>query len=207
MNHDNRKRFLSRRTFLSSGLVATGSLALGSTLPTNTTITTAKHLSVGQLNLNALKTDFGFKGAVLSSSDSGFEAAAFGELWNELRPTRHPQVIAQVKDDQDVVAAVKFARANRLKVAVRGGGHNWSNSSLRNNGLLIDLTRLNKVISIDPVSRKANLQPIVSNREIQAVLNPQGMSYPSGHCPTVKMSGYLLRICTRIKRLGVSASW
>lgn len=192
MNNDKWKRLIPRRTFLSSGLIATGSLVLGSASHTNMAIAATKRLGASKLNLNALKSDFGFKGAVLSSADSGFEVAAFGELWNKLQPKRHPQVIAQVTDEQDVVAAVKFARANKLKVAVRGGGHNWCSPSLRNNGLLIDLTNLNKVISIDPTARKAVLQPIVSNREIQAALNLHGMSFPSGHCPQVKLSGYLL---------------
>jgi FAD/FMN-containing dehydrogenase len=35
-----------------------------------------------------------------------------------------PEVIAQVNDDEDVIAAVKCARAKKLKAAVRGGGHN-----------------------------------------------------------------------------------
>ena len=190
MNNDDLKCSIPRRTFLSSALAATGSLVFGSAPPTNVAV--AQPLSAGQLNLSPLKTDFGFKGAVLSASDPGFEAAAFGELWNKLQPTRHPQVIGQVTDEQDVAAAVKFARANKLKVAVRGGGHNWCNPSLRNSGMLIDLTNLNKVISIDTAARKAVLQPIVSNREIQAALNPHGMSFPSGHCPPVKISGYLL---------------
>src|SRR5918998_3197062 len=94
------------------------------------------------IDLADLKTKFGFKGRALAASDAGFAEAAFGELWNQLQPTRHPQVIAQVTDEQDVVAAVKFARANKLKVAVRGGGHNWCNPSLRNSGMLIDLTNL-----------------------------------------------------------------
>jgi FAD/FMN-containing dehydrogenase len=144
------------------------------------------------IDLVELKTRFGFKGTALAASDAGFAAAAFGELWNKLQPTRHPQVIAQVTDEQDVAAAVRFARAHRLKVAVRGGGHNWCCPSLRDNGLLIDLSNLNKVISIDAGSGKAVLQPIVSNREVQAALNPLGLSFPSGHCPTVKISGYLL---------------
>ena len=175
---------------LSSGLAAAGSLVFGSARPTHEAV--AKDLSAGGVNLGALKTDLGFKGAVLSSSDPGFAAAAFGELWNKLQPTRHPQVIAQVHDEQDVAAAVRFARANKLKVGVRGGGHNWCSPSLRNGGLLIDLTNLTKILSIDSSARKAVLQPIVSNREIQAALNPHGLSFPSGHCSTVKLSGYLL---------------
>jgi FAD/FMN-containing dehydrogenase len=144
------------------------------------------------IDLADLKTTFGFKGMALAASDAGFAEAAVGELWNKLQPTRHPQFIAQVSDEHDVVAAVRFARAHGLKVAVRGGGHNWCSPSLRDNGLLIDLSNLNKVISIDAVAGKAVVQPIVSNREVQAALNPLGLSFPTGHCPTVKMSGYLL---------------
>jgi FAD/FMN-containing dehydrogenase len=146
----------------------------------------------GAIDLVELKIKFGFKGMALAASDAGFAEAAVGDLWNKLQPTRHPQVIAQVTDEQDVVAAVGFARAHGLKVAVRGGGHNWCAPSLRNNGLLIDLSNLNKVISIDAAAGKAVLQPIVSNREVQAALNQLGLSFPTGHCPPVKISGYLL---------------
>jgi FAD/FMN-containing dehydrogenase len=144
------------------------------------------------IDLVDLKTKFGFKGLALAASDAGFAEAAVGNLWNQRRPSRHPQAIAQVTDEQDVVAAIKFARAHGLKVTVRGGGHNWCAPSQRTTGLLIDLSNLNQVIAIDAVAGKAVLQPIVSNREVQAALNPLGLSFPTGHCPTVKMSGYLL---------------
>src|SRR5262249_28665967 len=32
----------------------------------------------------------------------------------------------------------------------------------------------------------------ISNRELLRYLEPYGLAYPSGHCPTVKVSGYLL---------------
>lgn len=184
---DDGPRSSARREVLSAGVAAASSFVFGS-------VATRAYATVNAdpLNLAALKTDFGFRGAVLTPSEPGFRAAAFGELWNKLQPARHPQAILQVGDEDDVVAAVKFALANKLKVTVRGGGHNWCSPSLRNGGILIDLVNLNKIVSIDPVARKAILQPIVSNREVQAALNPHGLSFPSGHCPTVKVSGYLL---------------
>jgi FAD/FMN-containing dehydrogenase len=144
------------------------------------------------VEIESLKTDFGFKGVVLSPADPGFAAATFGGLWNKLQPARHPEIVAQVQDEDDVAAAVRFARAKGLKVTVRGGGHNWSNPSLRRGGLLIDLARLNAIVSIDETTCEAVVQPIISNREIQAALNEKGLSFPSGHCPAVKLSGYLL---------------
>ena len=89
------------------------------------------------------------KGQVLTASDADFEQVA-SDLWNKYGATkRRPQLIVRVANEQDVVEAVKYARANKLKVTVRGGGHNWCNPSLRNGGMMIDLTNLNQVISID----------------------------------------------------------
>jgi FAD/FMN-containing dehydrogenase len=183
---------ISRRTFLSTGLAGSGSIVLSGYPLNNAAADDAKELSALHPTFGTLKTQFGFKGAVLTSSDAAFGPAAMNNVWNKLHPKRLPQIVAQAADEQDVVAAVTFARANKLKVAVRGGGHNWCSPSLRHNGLLLDLTRLNKVLSVDPVARKAIVQPIVSNRDIQAALNPHGLAFPTGHCPEVKLSGYLL---------------
>ena len=101
-------------------------------------------------------------------------------------------MIAVVDDEQDVVEAVRFAGTSNLKVAVRGGGHHWCNLSLREGGMMIDLANLDQVVSIDADARTAVVQPVLSNREVQAALNSHGLAYPTGHCPQVKLSGYLL---------------
>ena len=142
------------------------------------------------MDIEALKK--ACKGVVAAQGDANFTELIHGNLWNRLIPRRAPQIVIRVKDEQDVIAAIHFARENKLKVVVRGGGHNWCQPTLRNGGLLIDLSELNKVISIDVGARKAVVQPVISNRDIQKVLNPKGLAYPSGHCPQVKLSGYLL---------------
>jgi FAD/FMN-containing dehydrogenase len=185
------RKFISRRTLLSAGLAGGSSIILGGFLNDHSA-SARERIVARQPNPSTLKSRFGFKGPVLNPSDPAFEQTAFSGLWNKLQPKRHPQIIAQASDEADVVAAVKFARARKLKVTVRGGGHNWCNPSLRDNGLLIELTNLNKVISVDAGARKAVMQPILSNRQVQAALNSHGMSYPTGHCPEVKLSGYLL---------------
>lgn len=133
-----------------------------------------------------------FKGAWLLPDDAEFEAAAVGELWNLHQPSRRPDIIARVTDDDDVIYAIRYAREHGLKVVVRGGGHNWACPSLRNGGLMIDLSNLTRVISIDQASRRAVVEPIISNRRILAELEPYDLAFPSGHCPAVKLSGYLL---------------
>jgi hypothetical protein len=52
------------------------------------------------------------------------------------------------------------------------------------------LAGLNQVLHIDAAARKAIVQPVVSNRDLLAALQPHGLAFPSGHCPQVKVSGY-----------------
>ncbi len=131
------------------------------------------------------------RGRVLNRSDADFQLIQSGLLWNQLQPRRYPEVIVQVDHEQDVVQAVKFAAANGLRVVARGGGHSWCGLAVRQGGMLIDLQRLNGV-TIDPSARRATIQPFISNREIIANLEPHGLAFPTGHCPEVKASGYLL---------------
>ncbi|MEO6225434.1 MAG: FAD-binding oxidoreductase [Sphingomicrobium sp.] len=142
------------------------------------------------MDIEALKT--ACKGTVAARDDANFTDLIHGNLWNRLIPDRSPDVLVRVTDEQDVIAAVRFARQAGLKVVVRGGGHNWCQPTLRDGGMLIDLSELNAIVAIDVVARTAVVQPVVSNRDIQQALNAKGLAFPSGHCPQVKLSGYLL---------------
>ncbi len=182
------KKSINRRAFLSKGIVLAGSLSLFSRVISGPVLAQTAHQA--KLDLSSLQGKF--QGQLIAPQDPQFNQIAFDGLWNELRPARIPQLIARVVDENDVSAVIKYARANKLKVSVRGGGHSWCAMSNRDGGILIDLANLNKVISIDANNCKAILQPILSNREVQAALKPYGLAYPTGHCPTVKVSGYLL---------------
>lgn len=131
------------------------------------------------------------KGEVLEESSPGYDAALAGLLWNQLRADRRPALIIRVRDEQDVVKAVKFANSNGLRVVARGGGHSWCGLAVRSGGMLIDLEQLNQV-TVEPALMRASVQPFVSNREIIRHLQPHGFAFPTGHCPQVKLSGYLL---------------
>lgn len=65
----------------------------------------------------------GINGKVTTATDPEYEDLRRGLIWNQLTPTRYPQLIVQVATEHDVVEAVRFARIHRMKIAVRGGGH------------------------------------------------------------------------------------
>src|SRR5947208_341916 len=101
---------------------------------------------------------------------------------NQLLPQRYPDAIFSATSDQDVVDAVRLARSRGLRISIRSGGHSWIGASLRDGGLLIDLSHLNSV-SIDPAGRTAVVGPAIRNVELMAALAPYGLAFPAGHCP------------------------
>jgi FAD/FMN-containing dehydrogenase len=131
------------------------------------------------------------EGTVTSSTDPRYEGLRRSMVWNQLAPDRRPRYIVQAASESDVVESVRFARSNQLKVAVRGGGHSWVGFSLRDDSLLIDLGRL-KQASINPEARLAIVQPAITGRALNRMLNASGLAFPVGHCPTVPVSGFLL---------------
>jgi FAD/FMN-containing dehydrogenase len=141
------------------------------------------------LNLAALRSRIA--GTVAERGAPHYPATRDAMVWNELKPQRSPQLIVRVKSAADVAAAIDFARANAMKVGVRGGGHSWCGLPLRVGGLLIDLAQLDQ-ISVDPANRIATVEPHLSNREVIRALAPHELAFPMGHCPTVKASGFLL---------------
>ena len=180
---------LSRRKFLSRGLAA----AAGTFAVTHGLIDGQLPPALSQakvVDLTQLRSVF--KGTITTPDEASFKNAVYSGVWNRLLTPRSPQIVARVKDDEDVSTIIKFAVENKMKVTVRGGGHSWCWTSIRTSGIMIDLTDLNQIIKIDADKRIAVLQPVISNREVQAKLKPYGLAFPTGHCPQVKLSGYLL---------------
>ncbi len=92
---------------------------------------------------------------------------------------------------QDVAAAVQLARARGLKVTVRSGGHGWSASHLRDDVLLIDVSRLDH-ISIIGDGERASVGPGAKGWHLNRQLRQLGRMFPAGHHRSVGLGGYLL---------------
>lgn len=90
-------------------------------------------------------------GRVLLPDDDGYDEAR-----RILNPSfdKRPALIAQPRGAADVQAAVDFARAHDLLVAVKCGGHSLSGKSTCDGGLQIDLSAFRNV-RVDPAARRA----------------------------------------------------
>ncbi len=90
-----------------------------------------------------------FRGEVLRPEDPGYDAARL--VFNGMYQ-RRPAQIARCGGPADVIAAVNYARAEGLEVAVRGGGHSVQGYSSLDDGLVIDLNPM-KGARVDPGAR------------------------------------------------------
>ncbi len=94
------------------------------------------------------------RGDLLLRDSAGYDAAR--RIWNGAFD-RHPALIARCTGAADVMEAVKFAAANQLLLAVRGGGHSLSGQSVCEKGLMIDLSQMNGV-RVDPARKIATVE-------------------------------------------------
>ena len=131
-------------------------------------------------------------GKVYWNGDDGYEQARRDAVWNELKPDRHPAAIILAANERDVVEAVKLARERGLKVKARSGGHSWTGSSVRDDSILVNLSALSDV-EVDPVTSTAIVGPGAQGRDLNRLLEPHGLFFPTGHCPTVGLGGFLLQ--------------
>jgi FAD/FMN-containing dehydrogenase len=91
------------------------------------------------------------RGPLLRPGDEGYDAAR--AVWNGAID-RRPALIARCESAADVAQAIGFARGHGLELAVRGGGHNYAGFAVCDGGLMLDLSRMNRV-AVDPAARRA----------------------------------------------------
>jgi FAD/FMN-containing dehydrogenase len=96
----------------------------------------------------------GFRGDPITPDHPGYDDAR--AVWNGT-VDRRPRLIARCRGTADVAAAVRFARARDLEIAVRGGGHNVAGTAVCDDGIVIDLSAM-RAVSVDPVERIAQVQ-------------------------------------------------
>ena len=96
--------------------------------------------------------------AVVRAGQADPEVEEFVQAFGALEG-RDAQVVAFVRNCDDVTHALRYAKAAGLPIAVRGGGgHNTAGCSSIEGGLVIDLSRHLNRVSIDPEKKVAYVQ-------------------------------------------------
>ena len=127
-------------------------------------------------------------GDLLLPGDPGYDDAR--AIWNA-GVDNYPAFIARVANAADVAAAVTFARTHDLLLSVRGGGHNAAGFAVADGGLMIDLSRMKRVV-VDPEARIALAEAGARLGDLDAATQKFGLAVPAGTVSDTGIAGLTL---------------
>src|SRR5215212_680772 len=152
---------------------------------TATTTPTNKHV-LGDASVAELAAEL--RGSVVRPGDADYDAAR--ALWNAAHD-RRPEIIVRCAGPADVVAALRFARSEKLEVAVRGGGHSIAGFSGVDGGLVIDLSAM-RGVRVDAGARRAYVQGGCVWRDVDVETQVHGLATTGGLVSTTGVGGFTL---------------
>ena len=128
------------------------------------------------------------RGELIQPDDPGYEQAR--KVYNGMID-RRPRMIVRCANVADVIRSVNFARENSLLLAVRGGGHNGPGFGTCDDGLVIDLSRMNGV-RVDPAARTARVEGGCTWGDVDHATHVFGLATSSGVVSTTGVGGLTL---------------
>ncbi len=188
---------MERRTFIAGGTAAVAAAATackanggsadgsapatgGSTTAPLTTTSVA-----APANWTALARDL--DGTLVRPGEASWAAAR--QLYNTRFDNLKPTAVAYVAHADDIRTVLAYARAHRIKAAIRNGGHSYGGWSSGDGRLIVDVSKLNRV-------RASGTSAVVGAGskliDVYRALAAKGVTIPAGSCPTVGVSGLVL---------------
>lgn len=186
MKEITRRRFL-RSTLLGATLVATGH-DLSVFAAESSEGETKPAVSPNSETFNTILEKLKVKGRVVVPSDTDYLEAR--EDYNG-RFNSHPKAIIYCENEHDISQTVKWARENNLNVSIRSGGHSYEGFSVIDDGVVIDVSKLDK-IKIEASKKTAIVGSGVTLLPLYEALWAKRMVVPAGSCSSVGIGGSTL---------------
>jgi FAD/FMN-containing dehydrogenase len=130
----------------------------------------------------------GLRGELIRPGDGAYDGAR--KVWNGMID-RRPALIARCAGVADVIAAVNFAREQRLPVAIRGGSHNVTGNAVCDAGVVIDLSNM-KGIRVDPEKQTVRAEGGCTWGDLDHATHVFGLAAPGGIISTTGIAGLSL---------------
>jgi FAD/FMN-containing dehydrogenase len=130
----------------------------------------------------------GFRGALVAPRDPDYDAAR--AVHNGMID-RRPALIARPADVADVQAVLRYARDQRLPIAVRGGGHSGPGFGTVDDGVVIDLSAMGSV-RVDPREGTVRVEGGATLGAVDHATHAFGMAVPAGIISTTGVGGLVL---------------
>ena len=131
---------------------------------------------------------FRLQGGVHESGDESYEDTC--TLFNTMID-RRPLLVAECIAVEDVVAALAFARARDLPIAVRAGGHSVAGLSLCDDGVVLDVRGMAD-IDVDADRRIARVGGGAIAADLDRATQAHGLATTGGRVSTTGVAGLTL---------------
>lgn len=142
------------------------------------------HMTAAQID----HLDAQLQGTVLDPGDDGWNDAVL--IWNGMAATQ-PALVVQPRSADDVAVAVRFARDHRVRLSIKGGGHNIAGTALAEGGLTLDMSRMRDV-DVDPAARLAHVGPGCRLGDVDRATQAHGLATVLGFFSEVGVAGLTL---------------
>src|SRR5712664_1831179 len=89
-----------------------------------------------------------------------------------------PDAVVLASSTDDVAGVIKVAARHRIPVVPRGAGTGLSGGAVTiHGGIALQVTRMRRILEIDPVAQTAMVEPGVVNQELSLVASSLGLFY------------------------------
>ncbi len=89
-----------------------------------------------------------------------------------------PVAVVLARSVDEVAAVVAYAARHKVPLVTRGAGSGLSGGANAMDGcIVLDLSRMNRILDIDPVARTASVEPGVINGELDRAARKHGLRY------------------------------
>jgi FAD/FMN-containing dehydrogenase len=127
-------------------------------------------------------------GEVVDDADPRYDDARM--VWNGMID-RHPIAVVQAASVADIAPTLALATLLGLPLAVRGGGHNVAGNGTVDDGLVLDLARLNRVL-VDEAAGTVRVQAGATLGQVDRATAPYGLAVPVGVVSNTGIAGLTL---------------
>ena len=127
-------------------------------------------------------------GEVFVPGDPGYDQAR--QAWN-LAVDERPAVVVTAESAADVVHAVRFARAQGMRIAPQGTGHGAEPLEPLDGAMLLRTLRM-RGVRIDPAARTARAEAGALWQDVTVPAGEHGLAALAGSSPNVGVTGYTL---------------
>jgi FAD/FMN-containing dehydrogenase len=128
------------------------------------------------------------RGETITPDDPAYDEAR--QVYNAMID-RRPRIVVRPLGADDVVAAVEFARANDVAVAIRGGSHSVPGFGTADDAVVIDLSEMQEV-DVDPRGRTARAEGGATLGVFNDATHEHGLATTGGIISTTGIGGLTL---------------